>query len=365
MSNCLNEVRIRAVADDEATRSEREHVETCDECRVRVDAARRAADELTAMSAALAPPAALTDSVRRSVVAGEQTRPSALRTAGATTLRQAIAHRPGSRVWLTAAAAAAAVLAIVFALPAPDAPRTISAAEILDRSLQVLAPATGVELREFDLELQPPRMASLQRGTYRMEQLIDHATPGRFRAARYAPDGTLIDAISQDPAAGRRTIVVNLDGQLFAFQLTAASGPMFDLPAMERQHVEAMVRVLQAMAGDSVREVTEAGAKRYVIEMPAAASSNVSGVWSLSRARVTIDADDFQILELTAAGSYMGDAVSVAFRLRNRQVWASGEVPSSRFEAPAAGAMTIDGTATEDIGRDVLTSALRALAKPR
>ena len=358
MTKCLNEVRVRAVADDEGTRPEREHLEQCVECRARVDAARRAAEDLTAMAAALTPPASLPHTVRQAVL-----RPG--RGAGATTLREQRPFRVGSRAWVTAGAVAAAVIVMVFALPPLDAPRQVTAAEILDRSLHTLTASSGVELREFDLELQPPRAASMQRGTYRMEQLVDHGTPGRFRALRYQPDGALLDAISQDPARGRRTVVVNIDGQLFAFQLATTSGPTFDLLALERQHVEAVIRVLQAMAGQSVREIADSRGKRYIVELPPVADTNAFGLWELNRARVTIDAADFQILELTAAGSYMGDAFSVAFRLRNRQVWTSAEVPADRFDVPVTGAITIDGIATEDIGRDLLSSALRTLAKER
>jgi hexokinase len=79
-----------------------------------------------------------------------------------------------------------------------------------------------------------------------------------------------------------------------------------------------------------------------------------------------IDATDYQILELSAAGSYLGETVSVAFRLRNRQTWSSAEGPPSQFELPAVpNAITLDGVSTDDFGRDLLTSALRELARSR
>ena len=356
MSKCLSEVRVRAAADNEATQPEREHLEQCDECRARVEAARRAASDLLGMAAALMPPTSLQHRVRQAVLRADQS-------GGATTLREQIPFRARPRVWATAVAVATAVVLMVFALPPLDAPRAVTAAEILDRSLQTLTASSGVELREFDLDLRPPRATSLQAGTYRMEQLVDHATPGRFRAVRYHPDGTLLDAISQDPGAKRRTVVVNVDGQLFTFRFAMPSGPPLDLPALERQHVEAVIRVLQAMAGEAVQEIADSRGKRYVVELPAVADRKESGLWELSRARVTIDADDFQILELTAAGSYMGDPFSVAFRLRNRQVWSSAEVPPDRFNVPTADAITIDGVATDDIARDLLASALREVAR--
>jgi hypothetical protein len=355
MSKCLNEAQIRAVADDEAAGSERQHVETCGDCRARVDAARRAAHELASMVANLSVPASVNDAtlLRR--------RPRA----GATTLRNV--RRPNVRVWVTAGAVAAAILLVVFAMPPLDAPRAISAAEILDRSLQTLNTTSGIELREFDLDLHLPSFGAARSGTYRIEQLVDHDTPGRYRAVWYAADGTLVEGISEEPAAGRRTVVVNVDGQPFAFRLTTSSSRTMSLRDIERHHIQAVIRLLQATAGQTLREIEEGGAKRYLVELPAlAADANASGLWELNRARAVIDATDYQILELSAAGSYLGETVSVAFRLRNRQTWSSAEGPPSQFELPAVpNAITLDGVSTDDFGRDLLTSALRELARSR
>ena len=356
MPKCLNEAQIRAVADDEASASERRHVEACDDCRARVDVARRAAHELSSMVANLGAPASLNDA---SLLKEHQR-------AGATTLRDG-GFRSNTRLWLTAGAVAATILVVVFALPPLDAPRAISAAEVLDRSLQTLNTTTGIELREFDLDLQLPRVASMQNGTYRIEQLVDYDTPGRYRAIRYAPDGTLLDGISEEPAAGRRTVVVSIDGQPFAFRLTTASARTPSMRDIERHHIQAVIRLLQATAGQTVQEIDDAGAKRYVVELPpVVADANASGLWELSRARAVIDASDFQILELTAAGSYLGDAFSVTFRLRNRQTWSSAEVSADRFELPVASeALTIEAAGTDDLRRDLLAAALRELARSR
>ena len=85
--------------------------------------------------------------------------------AGATTLRDLPVPSWGARLWLTAGVVAAAAMAVVFLLPPLDAPRTLSAAQILDRSLQTMSPASGTELREFDLELRLPRIAAKHAGT--------------------------------------------------------------------------------------------------------------------------------------------------------------------------------------------------------
>lgn len=358
MSRCLSDTRIRAVADDEATELERGHVETCAECQARLRVAHRANDELTAIATSVAVPASLRAGVARAVTGRDR--------AGATTLRDMAAPPWRSPLWLTAGAVAAAVAAVVFVLPPLDAPRALSAAEILDRSLQTLSPATGTELRDFDLELQLPRMASMQNGKYRIEQLLDHETPGRYRIVRYASNGELLDAISEEPATGTRTVIMRVDGQPVAFRFTIERAHAAPLRDLERHHVEAMIRVLQAAAGQSVHEVDVAGGKRYVVELPHVTDAGASGLWELGRARVVVDASDFQILELTAAGSYMGESFSVSFRLRSRHVRPSAEVTPDQFELPSdAAVVTIEGAGTEDVGHDVLVTALRELVRSK
>ncbi|MGH9329908.1 MAG: hypothetical protein ACRD09_05645 [Vicinamibacterales bacterium] len=364
MSKCLSDARIRAAADDEAKEFERQHLEACGECRARLSAARRASEEFTTMAASVAVPAALRDGVERALTRRE----GSIDRAGATTLRDVSAPRWNARLWLTAGVVAVPVLVIIFivALPPLDAPRALSAAQILDRSLQTLSPASGTELRDFDLELQLPRIASVQNGTYRIEQLVDHDTPGRYRLVRYAPDGTLLAAIGEEPAAGRRIAIVRVDDQLFAFRFTIDPGRTLGLRDLERHHVEAMIRVLQAAAGQTVREVDAGGGKRYLVELPQVADAGASGLWELSRARVVVDAADFQILELAAAGSYMGESFSVSFRLRRRHVRPSAEVPPDQFEVPnVAEAISIEGAGTDDLAHDLLVSALRELARSR
>jgi hypothetical protein len=365
MSKCLNDAQVRAAADNEAGADEHEHLNACGECRARVDAARSAADELASMTESLSVPASLCDGSLSDVLGH-----AALRRhhrAGATTLRDSAPFRSSSRWWLMAGAAAASILVVVFVLPPPDAPRAIAAAEILDRSLQALTPTSGIELREFELDLQLPGFAAARNGKYRIEQLVDHDTPGRYRAIRYAADGTLLEGISEEPAAGRRTVVVTVDGQPFAFRLSTSSARVLALRDLERHHIQAVIRLLQATAGQAVQEIEEGGAKRYVIELPpVGADANASGLWELTRARAVIDESDFQIVELTAAGSYLGDAFSVAFRLQNRQVWSSGETAPNQFELPAASnAITIEGPGTDDVARDLLAAALRELAGSR
>ena len=378
--HCLSDVRIRAAAYEEAKPVERYHLEACAECRARLDEVRQANDALREMAAHVPVPALLRSRVEQALIERSD------RT-GATTLRDGLLPRvrsvrlgmlPGfleslgfvGRLTLprllTAGLVAAAVLFVVFTLPPPDAPRILSAAVILDRSLETLSPVSGTELREFDLELRLPYIGSVQNGTGRIEQLVDHDTPGRYRFVRYAPDGAMVAAISEDPLAGRRTAIVHADGRFFRFRFTIEAGHALDLAELERHHVEAAIRVLQIVAGQTVSEIDDERGKRYVVELPAAAAASVSGLYELSQARVVVDASDFQILQLTASGSYLGDAFSISFRLRRRQVLPTAQVPLERFDVPdTPGAVTIDAAGTEDLAHDLLTSALGALARSR
>lgn len=359
MSRCLSEARIRAAADGEASGIEREHVEGCAQCRARVTAAGRAFQEFGALASRVEVPGNLVTGIERALASD---RPRA----GATTLRDLPTSRWGGRVWATAGLAVAAALVIVFLLPPLDAPRTLSAAQILDRSLQSMSPASGTELREFVLDLQLPRIAAKYAGAYRIEQLVDHDSPGRYRLVRYSPDGAILDAISEEPAAGRRTAVVRVDGQMFAFRFTIGAGDTLGLRDLQRHHVEAMIRLLQAAAGQTVREVDTARGRRYIVELPQVADATASGLWELSRARVVVDAGDFQILELSAAGSYLNEPFSVSFELRQRNLRPSAEVSPEQFQIPLdANALVIDGPGTEDVGQDVLASALRELVRSR
>jgi hypothetical protein len=358
MSQCLDETRIRAVADDEGTAAEQQHAAECAACRAQVEDARRVADDLTSMMQSVAVPAGATARMARRVLNE--------RAQGATTLRERRAPAKHARIWMSGAAVAAAAILVIVLLPPPDAPRDLSAAEVLDRSLQTLSPASGTELREFELDLQLPSFLAAQGGRFRIEQLIDHDAPGRYRVARFARDGTLLDAVSEDPAAGERVALVHVDGQPFAFRFKVDPGYAKAMRELERAHVEAVLRLVQTMAGQTLREVDTPRGKRYVVEIPRVSDAGAGGFWAIEHAKVVVDAENFQVLELNAAGSYMGEKTGVSFRLRRREMRPSASVPAAEFEVPAvAGAVAIAGQGTSDLMHDIVTSALRELARAR
>ena len=139
--DCLSDAELQAVVDNEADERSRAHVADCSACRTRADARRRL------MSTLVAPaddeggvPPALEARLRDAVAAGGPAR-------GSTALRPSVPRGWRQPIpWASALAAAAVVGLIVFAgLPRFGAPTSLSASEILGRSLQTLPGALAVE----------------------------------------------------------------------------------------------------------------------------------------------------------------------------------------------------------------------------
>jgi hypothetical protein len=373
MSTCLNDARIRAYADNEATDTERQHVDRCADCRARVEGAGRAIEDFGAMVSSLPVPVSLAKRIASTLTIGDGA--SQRDRDGATTLRDAPGRPWWSHLWMPAgAAAAAAVLVFLFVMPAVDAPRELSAAEVLDRSLHTMRPSSGTELVEYDLTLQVPGVVpfadeditSLRNGTYRIAQLIDHDAGGRYRMSRYAPDGTLLGAISEDPVAGLRHVLVSVDGQLFDFEFAVDPSSFTSLRALQQQHVEMGIRVLQSIASQMVTEVDHGTQKRYVVELPQAVAPSAAGLWQLDRARLVVDGADFEILEASASGSYLGEAFGLSLRLHRRELRPASSVRPEDFDVPRdPSALRIEAAGTDDLARDILLSALRELARAR
>ncbi len=365
-TSCLNDVEIRAAADGEAAAPVRAHATSCAQCRARVAAAVAAIMELRTMAASVPVPPDLGARLERALARspGDRAETTAVGR-GSTTLRPAPAGRPWLRpAWVSGLVLAAAVVTFVFFAPFANAPATLSAAEILGRSLERWAPAAGTELLEFDLTVEVPAIAGIESGTYRIEQLIDHDTPGRHRMTRYAPGGAMIGAFSEDAAAGRRTVLVPTDSGMFAFRFAIDPQHGVSLRDIERHHVQAMLRILQTMASDTVTEGGGGAARRYVVNLPPVASAGGQTLWQLATARVVIDAATFDVLEADASGNYMGDPFSLSFRLRRREVRPSAAVPAREFEVPAtADAMVIESAGTANVPSDLFKSALNELAR--
>jgi hypothetical protein len=349
--SCLNEGRIQAVADGEATGAEVEHVQSCASCRGRVTETQSEMREFAREMAAISVPPAL------SVVEGPLRMPRG--SAGATTLRRQppVRQQPA---WIFAAAAAAAVILALFVVfPSFDSRGRVNASEILNRSLATLS-GSGVELLKYQLSINAPRIAPSETGEFLIEQLIDHDT-GRWRFTRFAADGSLLSGIAEDAGSNKREVFIRDAGRSFRFSFQLSAGDQMPLWDLQRRYAEAFIRLVQA-SGARADLITNAnGEQQYVIELPDAAGAAASPIFDLERARLVIDGQDFHVVEFSAAGSAVGDQVTIGYRLIERDVWASAPADVT-FELPRdAGAIELRGEATPHIPNDVFQLLLRAV----
>src|SRR5262249_19831758 len=147
---CLNDGEVQAVVDREATAEVNQHVAACARCGDRV---RQREKQVTAVGAALNNPVQgpphLARRVEHALVEGSSQ--------GATRLRgDAPQHQWWRRTaWSAAAVAAATLVAIVFVAPMFKGPSTVTASEILARSVDRLSQTatTGVESLEYELNV--------------------------------------------------------------------------------------------------------------------------------------------------------------------------------------------------------------------
>jgi anti-sigma factor RsiW len=126
--SCLNDVDIQRLADGEGGSELRAHVAECARCAARLEARRRLMTMLAAAaSSADEPSPALASRLQQAVRAPTPAR-------GATVLRPS-PGRARKPLWAAAAAVAVAAVIVLVVLPRVDAPATLSAAQIIDRSL--------------------------------------------------------------------------------------------------------------------------------------------------------------------------------------------------------------------------------------
>lgn len=361
---CLTSTQIQAVADGEAADDLRAHLGTCDRCAERVrDRERATASLITSLNTG----AGMPQDLSRRVEAALASAPSS----GATRLRSpADRGRPRRRAfWSAAFAAAAAALAFLFIGPLIKEPDTVSASAILAESATRLdtAATKGVELLEYELVLDGmPRelMPDQANGTYRVKQVIDHDTAGRFRFTSYDSSGQLISSIAQDPRIGRRVIVLWFDAQPYRFDFTLPPNAALSMPEIERLHMQASVRMMQASGNQQLQIVDTPDGQAYRIEVPKVSGATTTAVWDLTEARALIDAGDYRILELSVKGALLKQPYSVSFRAISREVVSQADVPAEEFEMPdVPGAIRFEGEGTAVPARDAMVAALRELAR--
>jgi hypothetical protein len=362
---CLTDVEIQAVADREAADDVRQHAASCTRCGERVHARQTA---LTSLRQLIDVPLDIPPAVRRRV---ERTLADGT-IHGATKLRTEAPSpvwRPAA--WSAAAVAAATLIAIFVIAPAIKGPSTVSASEILAKSAKRLSQpvTTGVEFLEYELILDGvPRelMPDHVDGAYRVKQIIDHDTAGRYLVATYTSDGTLLSSVQQDPVNKRRLMTLRIDDQPYRFEFSLPEEMRLSPPEMERLHMQASVAMMQASGDQHVQVVETGNGRQYRIEVPRVSAATANTMWDLTEAQVLIDASDYHIVEFAVKGSFLRQPYSVSYRLINRSVANQATVDESAFALPAdARAITIQGEGGAVPPRDALVLALRELTKAR
>lgn len=359
---CLDTAQIQALADGEATDDVRHHATACPRCAARVR------DRETAMAAMrnlvtgdMALPPRLARQVEAALVATERSGATRLRTDTASPSRR---HRA---FWSAGLAVAATLIAMLFVAPIIREPATVSAAEILAASATRLAqPVTsGIETLEYELVLDGvpgDLMPDQANGTYRVRQVIDHNSRGRFRYTSYGPDGHLFSSIGQDPAQGRRVMSLHLNRQAYRFEFTLPANTPLSLPEIERLHMQASVSLMQASGNQLLQEIETPDGKAYRIEVPKVSDTATNAVWDLTQAEAVIDADDYRIIQLAVRGTLLKQPYGISFRLLTRSVTSS--VPPEEFEVPLdPQAIMFRGEGTAVPARDALIAALNELAR--
>jgi hypothetical protein len=358
---CLTNPRIQAVADGESSSAEHEHVASCAGCTERVAMRRAQTASLAELSNGIEMPAESALRIEHSLASNR----------GATRLRVPDQRRRWHPpVWGTGGLVAATLAAVLFVAPMlKQDGGTVSAAEVLAHSASRLSQtvASGVEVLMYELVLDgvPKAMAvDHANGTYRVWQAIDHDHPGRFRFASTAVDGTPISSIAQDPASGRRTLFLNLEGQPFRFNVTIPAEQGISLPELERLHMEASIAMMQASGNQMLEVIDTPDGRKYRIAVPHVTAPVSSPVWDLTEARVLIYADDYRVSEFSVKGTFLKQQYSVSYRLLSRSI--VDKMEEGVFDVPEVpGEIVISGEGSAVPARDAMVLALRELARAK
>jgi hypothetical protein len=378
MNNCLNDIQIQGVVDGEAGAAARAHVATCGACAARVARRQQQIAEIErTLNAPAAMPPALVERIDGILTAGAKEGSAGQ---GATRLRDRRGfrtHADGRRRWIYSgfAVAAATIVAVLFVVPAVRKhDTTVSAAEILAKSANRLAaaPAANVDFLVYELALDGvPRDMMPDHdsgsGSYRVQEVIDHSVAGRFRLSTYDPSGVQLSAVAQDPATGRRVLVMRVDGLPYRFETTLPAAPTLSVPEIERLHMQAAVGLMQASGNQRLQVIDAPDGREYRIDVPSVSTAAPAAVWDLTEAHLIVDASDFHVVELAVKGAFLKQPYSFSYKLLTHDVQSPDSVAPETFDvAVEPGTIVIQaGEGSPVPAADAFQASLRELAKAR
>ena len=349
---CLTDVDIQSVVDNEASEASRQHLTGCVRCRQRVDERRERMEEIaSALNTIGTMPPDVTSTVRQAITSRGAVR-------GSTVLRDH-RSRPSWQWagWLSAAATAAMVALVVFiVLPRFGSPTQLSAAQVLERSLQTLTRTTGVESLEYELAVD-----GAADGPFRITHLIDRANPNHYRIASYGGDGELRTAISQDPTTHQRTQAIRVDGRNYIVRVDGIQQPVLSVPQMAQALMESVIGMMQATSNPTLTVQDGKQGREYVVETPQVASRAGAATLDLSHARIIVSADDFRVHEFEGTGSVLKQPFSVSFRLLRQDI-VDGSLADFTIE-PGPNDVVLNGLPGEGPVEELLTTIIREVAR--
>jgi hypothetical protein len=352
---CLTDVEVQAVVDGEASEERRAHADACESCRTRVDDRRNQMETIASLiDADGMPSSAFTARLQHAVSRGDDVR-------GSTVLR---AQRPARwrSVGLVSAVATAAVIALLIygVLPRLGAPTTLSASQVLSRSLQTMSSGAGVERLEYEVN-----MDGLTAGPVVIRQVIDRDNPQRFKVASYGPDGVIATAISQDPATQQRSQLFHVDGTNYIIRVGAIQRPVLSFPQMAQALVETSIGMMQAKSDQQLTIEDGPDGRRYIVEVPPVTSQTRTATLDLFSARAVISGSDFRIQEFEATGTMLRQPFSVSVKLRTQEYVGGAATADSFAITPGPDDVVLEGQAAEDPLTELMTTVLRELGRAR
>jgi len=356
---CLTDIEVQAVVDGEASDELRAHADACEACRTRVGERRDQMETIASLiDADGMPSAALESRLRHAMRDVGNVR-------GATVLR---ARRPSAwrNVGLVSAPATAAATAAVIALvvygvlPRLGAPTTLSASEVLSRSLQTISSGQGVERLEYEVA-----MDGMTDGPVVIRQVIDRDNPHRYKVASYRPDGTIATAISQDPVRQLRSQLFHVDGTNYIVRVGAIHTPVLSIPQMAQALVETSIGMMQAKSDQQLTVEDGPAGRRYVVEIPSVTPQNPTATLDLFSARAVISGTDFRIQEFNATGTLLRQPFSVSVKLRTHEYIGGAATDESFAITPGPDDVVLEGQADEDPVTELMTTVLRELGRTR
>jgi hypothetical protein len=350
--HCLTDVEVQAVVDGEAPEEHRAHAATCERCRARVEERRRHLAMVSSMVDDEGVPSPRLEARLRHAMSSGDVR-------GSTVLRETSRPHWRNLGWISALATAAVIAFLVYGvLPRFGAPTTLSANEILSRSLQTITSGSGVEMLEYEVALD-----GMANSPVVIRQTIDRDNPNRYHVASYHADGTIASAISQDPLTRRRTQLFHVDGTNYIVRVDGIRTPVLSIPQMAQALVETSIGIMQAKSDQQLTVEEGPDGRRYIIDIPPVTPANPAATLDIFGARAVISGTDFRIQEFEATGSLLKQPFSVSLKLR-MQEYLGGTTPSFDI-VPGPGDVVLEGEAGDDPIHELMTTVLRELGRAK